>query len=109
MSKGPNYLIKNGACPAESADDVAASFPAEALFGLKLERSADGPSAAVLMELSPDARAAYEAIAEDDGGLSADEVTARLAWQVQRAAAALFELEASSLVVCRGGRYSRAV
>jgi DNA processing protein len=108
MSKGPNYLIKNGAYPAESADDIAACFPAEALFGIKLARAVESPSAAALLELSPDARAAYQAIAGDEAGLSADEVTVKLVWPVQRAAAALFELEASSLVMSRGGRYCRA-
>ena len=111
MSKGPNYLIKNGAYPAECGDDIIACFPPEALFGLKLQKSAGAPdsrTAAVIGELSPDGRAAYAAIAGDEAGLSADEVTLRLAWPVQRAAAALFELEASSLVRSRGGRYCRA-
>jgi DNA processing protein len=108
VSKGPNYLIKNGAYPAESADDIVACFPAEAMFGLRLARPAEGPSEAALRELSPDARSAYEAIAGNETGLSADEVTVKLAWQVQRVAAALFELEASCLVMSRGGRYCRA-
>ncbi len=110
MSKGPNYLIKNGAYPAESGDDIISCFPPEALFGLKLQKSAavpDSRTAAALGELSPDGRAAYDAIAGSESGLSADEVTLQLAWPVQRAAAALFELEASSLVQSRGGRYCR--
>lgn len=110
MSKGPNYLIKNGAYPAECGDDIVSCFPPEALFGLKLRKStgaADSHTAAALGELSPDGRAAYDAIAGEEAGLSADEVTLRLAWPVQRAAAALFELEASSLVQSRGGRYCR--
>lgn len=110
MSKGPNFLIKNGAYPAESGDDIISCFPAEALFGLKPVKSPgalDRRTAAALSELSPDGRAAYAAIAKEEAGLSADEVTLRLAWPVQRAAAALFELEASSLVQSRGGRYCR--
>ncbi len=112
MSKGPNYLIKNGAYPAESGDDIVSCFPPEALFGLKLRKGPAAPdsrTAAVLAELSPDGRAALAAIAGEEAGLSADEVTLRLAWPVQRAAAALFELEASSLVQSRGGRYCRGV
>ncbi len=111
VSKGTNYLIKNGAYLAECAGDIIACFPPEALFGLKLAPGdpAKNPSEAALKELSPDARCAYGAIAGDEAGLSADEVTQRLAWQVQRAAAALFELEASSLVTSRGGRYCRAL
>lgn len=110
VSKGPNFLIKNGACPAEGADDIIGCFPPEALFGLKLSpaEQVKSPSEAALRELSPDALSAYRAIAGDEAGLSADEVTQRLEWQVQRAAAALFELEASSLVLSRGGRYCRA-
>lgn len=109
MSKGPNHLIKNGAYPAECGDDVIACFPPEALFGLKLVRNsgAPEPAPAALGELSPDGKAAYEAIAGNEAGLSADEVTLRLVWPVQRAAAALFELEAASLVQSRGGRYCR--
>lgn len=110
MSKGPNYLIKNGAYPAESGDDIVSCFPPGAMFGLKLRKNADGPdsrTAAALAELSADGREAYGAIAGSEAGLSADEVTLRLAWPVQRAAAALFELEAASLVQSRGGRYCR--
>ncbi|MDP2864996.1 MAG: hypothetical protein Q8O90_02010, partial [Elusimicrobiota bacterium] len=67
------------------------------------------PAEAVLRGLSPDALEAYNVIAAEEGGLNADEVTAKLAWQVQRAAAALFELEISSLLISRGGRYCRSV
>lgn len=110
VSRGPNYFIKNGAYLAENADDIVACFPPEYLFGLRSRgaESVKGPSAAVLKSLSPDALDAYNAIAAEEGGLNADEVTAKLAWQVQRAAAALFELETSSLLVSRGGRYCRA-
>jgi len=111
MSKGPNFLIKNGAYPAECADDIISCFPPDALFGLKTGRIPGAPdrrAAAALGELSPDGREAYSAIARDEAGLSADELTLRLAWPVQRAAAALFELEALSLVQSRGGRYCRA-
>jgi DNA processing protein len=111
VSRGPNYLIRNGACPAECGNDIIACFPPEAMFGLKLASGEEvkSPSEAALKELSPDALLAYKAIAVDEAGLSADEVTQRLEWQVQRAAAALFELEVSSLVMSRGGRYCRAV
>ncbi|OGR41668.1 MAG: DNA protecting protein DprA [Elusimicrobia bacterium GWA2_61_42] len=111
VGRGPNFLIKNGAYPAECGNDIISCFPPEALFGLKLAapKQAAGPSDAALKELSPDALLAYKAIAGDERGLSADEVTLRLEWQVQRAAAALFELETSSLVLSRGGRYCRAI
>ncbi len=110
MSRGPNYFIKNGAYPAENAEDIIACFPSEYLFGLRPAKAeaAIGPSEAALRNLSPDALEAYKAIAGDEGGLNADEITARLAWQVQRAAAALFELETTSLVLSRNGRYNKA-
>ncbi|OGR68397.1 MAG: DNA protecting protein DprA [Elusimicrobia bacterium GWC2_61_19] len=110
VSRGPNFFIKNGAYPAESGSDIISCFPPEAMFGLKLSAAepVHGPSAAALRELSPDALLAYNAIAEDEAGLSADEVTQKLEWQVQRAAAALFELEVSSLVNSKGGRYCRS-
>ncbi len=110
VSRGPNYFIRNGASPVENAGDIVASFPPEYLFGLKAcpTEPVASPSEAVLKSVSPDALEAYRAIAAEDGGLNADELTAKLSWQVQRAAAALFELETSSLLVSRGGRYCRA-
>lgn len=110
VSRGPNFFIKNGACLAENADDIIACFPPERLFGLRSRgtEAVKSPSEAALRALSPDALEAYQAIAAEEGGLNADELTARLAWQVQRAAAALFELETSSLLLSRGGRYCRA-
>lgn len=110
MSRGPNYFLKSGASLAENAADILGCFPPEYLSGLKpcAAEAAESPAAAVLRGLSPDALEAYNAIAAEEGGLNADEVTAKLAWQVQRAAAALFELEVSSLLVSRGGRYCRA-
>ncbi|MDO8803002.1 MAG: DNA-processing protein DprA [Elusimicrobiota bacterium] len=111
MSRGPNHFIKNGAYLAENAGDIVACFPPEYLFGLKLcgPEAVKSPSEAVLRAVSPDALEAYRAIAAEEGGLSADELTSKLAWPVQRAAAALFELETSSLLVSRGGRYCRAL
>lgn len=111
QSRGPNYLIKNGACPAETGDDVTACFPPEYLFGLRRGPAAGrgGPAEAALKDLSPDALDAYAAIAGSAEGLNADEVTAALGWPVQRAAAALFELETSSLLISRNARYCRAV
>lgn len=111
VSRGPNFYIKSGAYLAENAEDVIACFPPEYSFGLKRCASAGpgGPAESALGALSPDALEAYRAIAECDEGLSADEVTARLSWPVQRAAAALFELETSSLLSSRNGRYCRAI
>jgi len=111
MSAGPNFFIKNGAYLAENAADIIACFPPEYLFGLKPfgAEAVKGPSDAVLGALSPDALEAYRVIAAEEGGLNADELTAKLAWQVQRAAAALFELETTSLLASRGGRYCRSV
>ena len=110
MSRGPNYFLKNGAYLAENAGDIVACFPPEYLFGLKPRgaEAVNSPSEAALKALSPDALEAYKAIAAAEEGLNADELTARLAWQVQRTAAALFELEVSSLLVSRGGRYCRS-
>lgn len=111
VSRGPNFYIKNGACPAENAEDIIACFPPDRLFGLTPLRSreARSPAEAALRELSPDALAAFNAIAGRDEGLNADEMTAALGWGVPRAAAALFELEVASLLLSRNGRYCRAV
>lgn len=111
VSRGPNYCIKNGAYPAENAEDVIACFPPEYLFGLKTPRlaGAKSPAEALLRGLSGDALLAFKEIAADEGGLTADEVTLKLGWPVQRAAAALFELEAAGSLMSRGGRYCRAV
>ncbi|MCM2267399.1 MAG: DNA-processing protein DprA [Elusimicrobiales bacterium] len=111
VSKGPNFFIKNGAYPAENGADIVACFPPEYLFGLKAcgTGGVKSPAEAVLRGLSPDGLAAFKAIAANEGGLSADEVTVALGWPVQRAAAALFELEASAAVMSRGGRYCPAV
>lgn len=110
-SRGPNYYIKNGAYPAENAEDIIACFPPEYLFGLKAAKAAGAksPAEALLRELSGDALLAFTEIADDEGGLSADELTLKLGWPVQRAAAALFELEAAGTLMSRGGRYCRAV
>ncbi|MDD2804768.1 MAG: DNA-processing protein DprA [Elusimicrobiales bacterium] len=111
VSRGPNFYIKNGAYPAESGEDIIACFPPERLFGLRAERARGGraPSGAALEGLSPDARDAYAALAAQADGLNADELTLKLGWPVQRAAAALFELELTPLLLSRNGRYCRAV
>ena len=109
QSAGPNYLIKNGAYPAENGGDVLSCLPAAGLFGLRPRPSERPRARAVLEGLSPDALAAFGAIAAEEAGLNADEVTARLGWPVPRAAAALFELETSSALMSRNGRYCRAV
>ncbi len=111
VSRGPNFYIKSGAYLAENADDVIDCFPPEYLFGLKRGATIGpgSPSEAALGALSPDALEAYRTISVCDGGLSADEVTARLSWPVQRVAAALFELETSSLLASRSGRYCRGM
>ena len=110
LSRGPNDLIKNGAYPAENAEDIVASFPPDSRYGLALKKPEQGEpaSAKALKELSPDAGAAYEVIIAEENGLNTDELTVKLSWPVQRAAASLFELEVSSLVVSRAGRYQRA-
>ena len=111
LSRGPNYLIKSGAFPAEDGSDVTACFPGEAGVRAAKSRRAGprSPAEALLRRLSPDALAALEAVSGETAGLSADELTLRLSWPVQRAAAALFELEAETAVLSRGGRYCRAV
>ena len=110
VSRGPNFYIKHGAYPAENAEDIIACFPPDQVFGLKRRGAgAQSPAGAALLELSPDALAAFNAIAAREEGMNADEMTASLGWPVQRAAAALFELEVSSLLLSRNGRYCRAV
>ncbi|HAH31126.1 MAG TPA: DNA-protecting protein DprA [Elusimicrobia bacterium] len=121
VSRGPNYLIKNGAAPAEDALDIISSFPPEALFGLKtsalLKPAGDG-GAGVLKTLSEDANAVWVVVKDSPDGLCADEVVLKLsmaglpgasAWSVQRAGAALFELETSELITLKAGKYSSSV
>lgn len=112
MSRGPNMLLKNGAALAESALDIIAALPAEALFGLKTsglaEKEADKPDER-LKDLSPDAGTAYRAIRESREGLGVDGLAGKLGWPVQRIAAALFELEAASLIVPCADRYKPAL
>lgn len=108
-SRGPNYYIKNGAFPAESAEDILACFPPDRMYGLRpAVKVPEDHAGTRLKGLSPDARDAYLAIAAEEEGLDADGVTGKLGWPVQRAAAALFELEISSLLASRNGRYCRA-
>lgn len=109
QSRGPNFLIKNGAYPAENADDIIACFPPGGALGVSRPRRPGpaSPAEARLRGLSEDALLAFGEIAAAEVGLTADEVTLRLGWPVQRAAAALFELEAASALLSRGGRYCR--
>ncbi|MDA8131013.1 MAG: DNA-processing protein DprA [Elusimicrobia bacterium] len=111
VSRGPNFYLKNGAYLAESAEDIVACFPPEFQFGLKRSPSGGAacPPEAQLNGLSPDALLAYRTIAVCEEGLNADEMTEKLAWPVQRAAAALFELESTSLLSSRNGRYCRSI
>ncbi|OGS60145.1 MAG: DNA protecting protein DprA [Elusimicrobia bacterium RIFOXYB2_FULL_62_6] len=111
MSRGPNMLLKNGAALAESALDIIAALPAEALFGLKtsgLAEKGDKPEAR-LKGLSPDAVAAYRAIRESREGQGVDGLAEKLGWPVQRIAAALFELEAASLITPCADKYKPAL
>ena len=121
VARGPNYLIKNGAAPVEDALDIISSFPPEALFGLKtsaLSKPEGSGGAAILKTLSEDANAVWAAVKDSSDGLCADEVVLKLSmagkkgasgWSVQRAGAALFELEASELIALKNGKYSRVV
>ena len=121
VARGPNYLIKNGAAPAEDALDIISSFPPEAMFGLKtsaLSKPGGDAGAGILKTLSEDANAAWAVLKDSPEGLCADELMLRLSmagapcaapWGVQRAGAAFFELETSELIVLKDGRYSRAV
>ncbi|HOW88804.1 MAG TPA: DNA-processing protein DprA, partial [Elusimicrobiales bacterium] len=108
MSRGPNMLIKNGAAVAEGAADVLAALPAEAISALKpsgLPRGTGKGPAAGLRGLSPDARAAYGAVSGAESGLDMDALVRVLGWPVQRAAAAVFELESEAFLTQRAGRY----
>ena len=111
VSRGPNFYLKSGAYLAEDADDIIACFPPERQFGLKRRPAGvrSGPAAALPEDLSPDALLAYRSIAASEDGLSADEVTEKLSWPAQRAAAALFELESASLLASRNGRYCGSI
>ncbi|MEI7481462.1 MAG: DNA-processing protein DprA [Elusimicrobiota bacterium] len=112
MSRGPNMLIKNGAAMVEDAVDVIAALPPDVLFGLipaRRSRKEEEGSFGRLRSLSPDANAAYGAIAGGGEGLTIDGLVGALSWTVQRAAAALFELEASSLITQIADKYKHTV
>jgi len=112
MSRGPNMLIKNGAAMVEDAADIIAALPADVLFGLapaRHKQKTGKASSARLSGLSPDAKAACAAITGSEGGLNVDGLVHELGWPVQRAAAALFELETSSLVTQSADKYRATV
>lgn len=111
MSRGPNMLIKNGAGMAEDAADIISALPSGVLFGLlpagrvrKKEVASGKPPG-----LSPDANSAHGALAVGGGGLTVDGLMEALGWPVQRAAAALFELEAASLITQLADKYKLTV
>ena len=111
MSRGPNMLIKNGAAMVEDAADIIAALPPEVLFGLlpaRGSRREETWSTRRLSGLSPDANSAHVAIA-GDGGITVDGLVEALGWPVQRAAAALFELEAASLITQSADKYKLTV
>ena len=111
MSRGPNMLIKNGAAMVEGASDIIAALPPDILFGLvpvRCSRKEEEGVLGRLRGLSPDANAAYGAIA-GGGGLTVDGLVDALEWPVQRAAAALFELEATSLITQSADKYKLTV
>jgi DNA processing protein len=112
MSRGPNMLIKNGAALVEGAADIISALPPEAVFGLapaRRGRQEEKGAAARLRGLSPDAASAAAAIAAGEGGLNIDGLVHSLGWTVQRAAAALFELEAAALVTQNADKYKPTV
>ena len=112
MSRGPNMLIKNGAALVEGVADIIASLPPEALFGLapvRHGRRAEKAAAGRLSDLSPDAKSACAAITGSEGGLNMDGLVHTLGWPVQRAAAALFELETSSIITQSADKYKTTV
>jgi len=112
MSRGPNMLLKNGAALVESAADIIALLPPDILFGLapaRHGRTAEKAAAGRLSGLSPDANAACAAITGSEGGLNVDGIVRALGWPVQRAAAALFELETSSLITQSADKYKATI
>jgi DNA processing protein len=112
MGRGPNMLLKNGAALVESAADIIASLPSDMLFGLAPARrdpASEKASAGRLSGLSPDAKTASAAITGSEGGLNVDGLVHALGWPVQRAAAALFELETSSLITQSADKYKATV
>jgi DNA processing protein len=111
MSRGPNMLIKNGAAMVEDAADIIAALPPDVLFGLlpaRRSRKEEEGSLGRLRGLSPDANSAYGLIA-GGGGLTVDSIVYALGWPVQRTAAALFELEAASLITQSADKYKLTV
>lgn len=111
MSRGPNMLIKNGAAMVEDAADVIAALPPDVMFGLvpvRRPRKEEEGASGRLSGLSPDANTAYGAIAEGEG-LTVDGLVDSLGWPVQRAAAALFELETSVLITQIADKYKQTI
>jgi DNA processing protein len=94
LSAGTNALLKLGATPLTSADDV--------LDVLGIER----PDPVVSVEVSPDATALLELVRE--GPASADELAARGEVDAGTASIALTELELAGLVAAADGVYRAA-
>ena len=108
VSAGPNYLIKNGAAMAETAEDILMSLPAGTLPALKKKSpESKAPAPSVLSGLSPDAGQVYAELRDSDSGkgLTAEELAVKLSWQPGRTSAAIFELETSLLITLFGARY----
>jgi len=106
-SAGPNRLIKDGAAPILSADDVLAAVPLSMSFGLRPSAGGEKKSAASAPIFGGDAGEALSALGSEEATL--DMLTDRLGWSVQRAAAALFELEAAGAVACANGVYAKRI
>lgn len=109
-SAGPNQLVREGAFPVESAQDVFANIKAlrfaAAMGSSDVPVSPPGPTAA-RSDLDDDSRRVYGVIARDT---DADEVARAAGLDVERVQQALARLEIEGLVVRgAGGRFSRAV
>ena len=104
-AQGPNYLIKNGACLAETADDIIACLPQEVKISIKNRACLISKKKNAIENLSHDAAALYALLSKEENGLNNDEILLRGTMNVPQASAAIFELEASGLICQLAGRY----
>ncbi len=114
MSKGPNKLIKEGACVCETAMDIILSFPSEALCNLNLKpkgvKSGSDKSEKLKIEkLDEFEKEVYKLIEGSERGISMDALVNKTEASVSSASVAVFELETAGLIVMSDGKYKKSL
>lgn len=99
LSKGTNNLLRNGALPLLSAEDIAREY------GWLNEEACTVPEE-IQLQLSAEERLLWELL-KDDEMLSAEELTGMSGLSADRLSTVLAVLELKGLLYASGGMYSR--